>query len=91
MISRHLCRNLWRLFNTIVKVRSTDLHSVAMRGTEDKIREPVSVREDTVQYMLGEIKLLKPRKAAREVQEELRTAEDDLQSSYPGEPGLPRF
>ena len=62
-----------------------------MRSTEDKIREAVSVREDTVEYMLGEIKLVKIRKAAHEVQDELRTAEEDLQWPYPGEPGLPRL
>ena len=98
-----------------------------MPGTEEEIREVVSVREDAaererkemraevvavnrrveestvrarkdaqmveeaVQLVASEIKLLKIRRAARDVEDELRTAAEDLISSYPGEPGLPRF
>ena len=64
-----------------------------MRGTEEQIREAASVREDAVEYkyMLEEIKLIKIQIAAHEFRREIRTAEEDLQSSYAAEPGLTRL
>ena len=50
-----------------------------MGDIEDKIPEAVSVREDIEKYILGEIKLLKMKKAARDVQDELRTAAEDFE------------
>ena len=54
-------------------------------------RKDAQMVEEAVLLAARVIKLLKIRKAARDVQDELRTAAEDLKSSYPREPGLPRF